>query len=160
LDGEFAFDAADGFLDIVRDWLRKSPEYAWDFFEFLIHCRNQFLLVLVESRTPLLFGFETDEIFCVEETGRVGSVIGTARLAGSRCCFWKRAEKNPGPIHQSYTFRRTGTWSQRPANPDRTLIQMRQKFRSNHAEYEVSACTNGKNRYSYHDRSVVDRPTH
>jgi hypothetical protein len=39
--------------------------------------------VFVEDRAPLVFRFQIDEKFGVEEAGRVGAVVGAADLAGA-----------------------------------------------------------------------------
>ena len=40
-----------------------------------IHGADEFFFILVEHSAPAVFGLEVDEIFGVEESGGVGSVI-------------------------------------------------------------------------------------
>ncbi len=81
LDGEFAFDAADGLFDVVGDGLGEVPDDAGDLFQFAVHGGDEFVLVLVEDGAPLFLGLEVDEVFGVEEAGGVGAVVGAAGLA-------------------------------------------------------------------------------
>ena len=81
LDGQFAFDAADGLLHVVGDGLRKVPDDARDFLQLEIYGGDQFLFILVENRPPLFLLFEIDKVFRIEEARGVGSVVGSSHLA-------------------------------------------------------------------------------
>ena len=83
LDGQLAFHAADRFFHVVRDRLREIPDHAGNLFELAIHGRDQLFFVLVKNRPPFFFRLQIDEIFGIEEAGGVGSVVGTAHLAGA-----------------------------------------------------------------------------
>src|SRR5262245_62889314 len=111
----------------------------------------------MKCRTPLFLGLETDEILRIEETSRVGTVIGAAGLTCTGRCLRKRTKQNPRAVHQPDTFAWTRAWSECPAHPDRTFIQMRQEFRSDDAEDEICARAKRTNGNEDHDGSVMYR---
>ncbi len=51
------------------------------FVQFAIHGGDQFFFVFVEDRPPLFFGLKIDEVFGIEEAGRIRAVIGASHLA-------------------------------------------------------------------------------
>ena len=81
LDRKLAFHAADRFFHVVGNGLREVPQRAGDLLQFPVHGRDQLFLVLAEHRTPLILGFQIDEVFGVEEAGRIGAVVRAARPA-------------------------------------------------------------------------------
>ena len=76
-----AFDAADRFFHVVGDRLREIPEHARNLLQLAVHGGDQLFFVLMEDRPPLLLRLQIDEVFGVEEAGRVGAVVGPADLA-------------------------------------------------------------------------------
>ena len=82
LDREFAFYAADRFLHVVCDGLREVPDDAGNFLQLVDPWRRSALPCLSwKTGRHCSFGFKIDEVFGVEEAGRVGAVIGAAYLA-------------------------------------------------------------------------------
>ena len=60
-------------------------------FQFRAHGGDDFFFVLVEGRPPLFFLLQVDEVFGVEKSRRIGSVIRPANLAGALRHLRKRA---------------------------------------------------------------------
>ncbi len=81
LDGELAFDTADGLLHVVGDRLREVPQHPGNPFELGIHRGDQALLLLVKHRPPCLLGFQVHEVFGIEEPRRIRAVVRPANLA-------------------------------------------------------------------------------
>ena len=108
LDRQLAFHAADRFLYVVGDGLGEVPYHAWHFLQFAIHGSNQFFFVLVEGGAPLFLGQQVDKIFRVEETGRIGAIVGPSHLGDHLGHLWKRGENDARPVHGGDAGRRTG----------------------------------------------------
>ena len=149
--GEFALYAADGLFHVVFDGLGESPEDAGNLVEFALHGGDEFIFVLVEDGTPLVFGFQIDEVFGIEKAGVIGAVIGTADLAGALRNFGKRAEHDAGLVGDADAFVRAGAGGERAADPERAFIEVRQKFGADRA----AECQITRNR---HGRPGTPRP--
>ena len=118
----------------------KSPDDAGNLIEFAAHGGDQFIFVLVEDRTPLLFRFQIDEEFGVEKAGGIGAVVGTADLAGALRDFGKRAEHDARLVRDANALVGAGAGSKRAANPERAFVEVRQEFGADGAaEGEVSS---------------------
>src|ERR1700722_713352 len=89
LDGQLAFYATYCFFHVVGDGLGEVPDDSRDLFQFLIHGCNEILLILVEGRSPLVFGFQTDVVLCIEKSGCVGAVVRTANLTRALSYPWE-----------------------------------------------------------------------
>ena len=76
------------------------------------------------------FGLQIDEVFRVEEAGRVGAVVRAAHLADHLRHFRKRSEDDARLVHHARALGRTGAGRERAARPDCAFIQMRQEFRT------------------------------
>ena len=85
LHREFALDAADRFLHVVGDGLGEVPDHAGNLVQLRFIAAISSLFVLVEDGSPLVLGLQIDEVLGVEESGRVGAVVGAADLAGTTC---------------------------------------------------------------------------
>ena len=66
--------------------------------ELAVHGRDELFFVLMKGRPPLFLGLQVDEVFGIEEAGRVGPVIRTPRLTGALGNFGKGAKQMPGLI--------------------------------------------------------------
>ena len=133
LDGQLALDAADRLLDVVGDGLRKVPDDARHLLEFTIHGADQLVLVLVEDGPPLILRLQVDEIFRIEEAGRVGAVVGPAHLADHVRDLGKGGQHGARFVHDGHALGRPGAGRERAAHPDGAFIQMRKKLRADHA---------------------------
>src|SRR5208337_5448484 len=89
--------------------------------------------VFVEDRAPFFFRLEVNEIFGVEETGIVRSIVRAADLAGALRNFGKRAKHDARLIGDANALVGPRAWSERTAHPERAFVQMRKKFRSDEA---------------------------
>src|SRR5262249_50444163 len=133
LDGELAFDPADGFLHVVGDRLGEIPDDAGQLLQLVVHRRDQLLLVLVEQRPPLLLRLQVHEVLRIEEAGDVGSVVWASDLAHAARHLWKRREDESRLTHEAHAFGRPGARRKSPAHPDRAFVEMGQEFRSDDA---------------------------
>src|ERR1039458_3426618 len=136
LDGELTLDAADGFFHVVGNGLRIVPESAGDFLQLAIHGRNEGFLILLEDGTPLVFGFEIDEIFGVEEAGGVGAVVRAAHPADHLGDFREPGQDNARGVHHPLPFGGPGGGRQGGAGPDRAFIEVRQELGADDAAEE------------------------
>ena len=53
-----------------------------DLFQLAVHGGDQFVFVLMEHGTPFFLRLQIDEVFGIEKASGVGSVVGSAHLAG------------------------------------------------------------------------------
>ena len=136
LDGEFALHAADSFLHVVGNRLRKIPGDSGKLFGFLAQRFNQLVFVLMEQRPPLLLGLQIDKIFRVEEARGVGAIVGPPHLAHHLRHFRELREHHARLVHNASPFGGTRTRRERPARPNRAFIQMRQEFRADVARQQ------------------------
>ncbi len=79
----------------------------------------------MEDRPPLFLGLQIDEVFRVEETRGIGSVIGPPHLTGTLPDFRKRTEEDSRLVCHPDALGWSGAWSKRSANPEGTFIQVR-----------------------------------
>ena len=88
----------------------------------------------MENGAPLLLRQKIDEKFHVEEARGVGAVVGPADLIDDLRNFRETSRESARARSATASaFRGPGARRQRPANPNRAFIQMRQKFRADHA---------------------------
>ena len=147
LDGELAFDAADGLFHVVGDGLGEVPDDAGDLFEFAIHGGDQLVLVLVEDGAPLLLGLEVDEVLGVEEAGGVGAVVGAAGLADDLGDLGKGGEDDARLVHDAQALGGAGGGSERAAHPDGAFVEVRQELGADdaaEAEEDGEAAAQGR----------------
>ena len=124
LDGELAFDAADGFFHVVGDGLGEVPADAGNFFELAVHGGDEFFFILVEDGAPLFFGFEVDEVFGVEEAGGICSVVGPAGLADDLGDLGEGGEGWRAWLVTAEAFGGAGGGGQCAAHPDGAFVEM------------------------------------
>src|SRR4029077_12776765 len=86
-----------------------------------------------KDRAPLFFRQEIDKIFRVEKSGGVGAVVWTAHLRDDLRHLGKRSQYLSALFGDTSAFRGSGARRQGTAHPDRAFIQVRQKFRTDHA---------------------------
>src|SRR5690242_12235193 len=89
LYGQLTLYPADCLFHVVFDRLREIPENAGNLFKFAIHRDDEPLLVVAENWSPLLFRFEIDKVFRIEETSGVGSIVWPSDLTGDHGCLGK-----------------------------------------------------------------------
>ena len=160
LGGEFAFDAADGFFHVVFNGLGESPEDAGNFVEFALHGGDEFFFIFVEDGTPFFFGFEIDEVFGIEKAGGIGSVVGTAHLAGALRNFGKRAEHDAGLVGDADAFVGAGAGGERAAHPESAFVEMRKKLGADRAaERQITRDGHGEQAHSDRDRRGGESPS-
>ena len=81
---------------------------------------------------PLLFRLQIHEVFRIEKACRVGAVIGAADLRNDLRNFRERGKYDPRIVRDSHAFGWSGARGKSAARPNRALVQMGQKFRTNH----------------------------
>ncbi len=126
---QLAFHAAHRLLHVVFNGLREAPDHAGKLLiERVLHGGDQVVFVLVEDWPPLFLRLQAHEVFGIEESGMVGSVVGAARLAGAFGGFRKRAQKDAGLIGDADAFVGADALLERAAHPQRTFVEVRQKL--------------------------------
>ena len=127
-DREFAFDAADGFLDVVGNGLGEIPVDAGELLELLVHGGDQVIFVAVEFAAPLLARMKIDEEFGVVEAAGIAAVVGAADLADDLRDLGEIRQHEARLLGHVDAGGRTGAGRQRAAHPDRAFVEVRQKF--------------------------------
>src|SRR5579885_2121724 len=130
---QFAFYAADSLLHIVRNRLGKSPKHAGNFTDLAVHGPDQFILVLVKHRTPLLLRLQVHEIFRIEKTRGIGTVVGSADLRNHLSHFGKRSKNLARLVCYPDALGGSSAGGQCPTGPDGAFVQVWQKFRTDYA---------------------------
>lgn len=77
-----------------------------------------------------------DEKFCVIEAAGIAAVVRTAHLADDLFHFGELRKNRASALRNCNSRGRTGARSERPANPDRSLIKVRQKFGADNSAEE------------------------
>ena len=88
-DCERTLYAADGLFQIVRDWLRETPENSRNLFQLTIHSRDQPIFVLMKDGAPLFFWQQVHKELRVEKACCVGPIIRAPYLVDYLRDFWK-----------------------------------------------------------------------
>jgi len=159
LDGEGALQAGQSFIHGIFGGLRVVEDNAGKGLQLLLNILGKFLLVVNGPRLPgsIAVRPEADIELIVEESGRVGAIVGPAQLGTNVGDHWI--------LHQDFThLRREATGflkrdgvGQSGANPQRALVEMRHEFAADEG-HEKKGC--GKNRRGHeHGRfGVVEAP--
>ena len=111
LGGEFALYAADRFFHVVGDGLGKIPDHARESFPVRGPWPRSLRLCSGERPDAILLGFQTDEVFGIEEAGGVGSIVGPPHLAGALRDLGKGAQQDARLIRQPYSFASVRCWA-------------------------------------------------
>ena len=160
LERQLSFRPGDRFADIVLDGLREIPQGPRQLADFAIHRRDQFLLVPMEHRPPLVLLFQVYEILGIAESSGVGSIVGPPHLGHDFRHLRKGREDQAGLVGEARALGETGAVGQCSASPDCTLVQVRQEFRADHsAECQIGRRTEGRDAHAERDPAVPDRPT-
>ncbi len=127
---QFSFHPADRLFHVVFNRLGEAPDDSRDLVEFALHGGDQFILVFMECRAPLLFRFQVNEVLGVEKPGVVGSIVRTPDLAGALRDFRERAKHDSRLIGDPDALVRPGAGRKRAAHPECAFIQMGQEIRN------------------------------
>src|SRR5580698_713294 len=156
---QFSLNTANGLLDIVGDRLRKVPDDTGNFREFTVHGGGQFIFVLMEDWPPLILGLEVNEVFGVEEAGRIGPIVGTANLTGDLGDLRERSEDHTCPVHNIDAVGWSLAGSERTAHPDSAFVEVRQELRTqNPTEYEIGGECKNTTCATYDHQAMTDSP--
>ena len=110
---------------------------------------------------PFIFRLQVNEIFGIEESGGVCTVVGTADLGHNLRNFRKGGEYDARLIHDARALGRAGAGRESAARPDGAFVEMRQKFRADHAaEGEIDRKAHGAASDGDCHRTMLDGPTH
>ena len=159
LERQLALCAGDRFADVVFNGLREIPESPREFADLAIHGGDQFLLVPMEDRPPLVLRLEIHEILGVAESSGVGSVVGPAHLGHDFGHLGEGGEDQASLVGESLALRQAGAVGQGAARPDCALVQMRQELRTDDsAERQISRCAEGGDSDAQRDPAMPDGP--
>src|SRR5579863_7094387 len=115
----------------------------------------------MEDGAPLFSWLEINKKFGVEESGGVSTVVGAPGLAGALRDFGERTQDNPCLIGNADAFVRAGAGGEGTADPERTLVQVGQKFRAERAaEGEIHGDGNANQRNADRDSAMANGPAH
>ena len=131
-DRQFALDAADGFLDVVGNRLRKIPVHAGKFVQLLVHGGDE-VVFRFELGPPLRARQQINEELRVVEAAGIAAVIGASHLAYDLLDLGKIGQRQAGLLGKRHPRGGARARSQRAAHPDRAFIQVRQKLGTDHA---------------------------
>src|SRR5579872_445044 len=128
-DRKFTLHAADGFFNVVRNRLREIPIDAGKLLKLPVHRGDELILVALELRPPLLARKKVNEELGVVEAAGVAAIVGASDLAHDLSDLGKIREHEACPLGHVDARRWPGARRECAANPDRTLVKMRQEFR-------------------------------
>src|SRR5580698_11648204 len=101
------------------------------FLYFAIHGGDQFLLIPMKNGPPLIFGLQVDEVFCVAESSRVGSIVRRPGLRDDLGDLGKRGKDIAVLLGEARAFRLAYAVRHRATRPNCAFVQMGQELRAN-----------------------------
>ena len=161
LERQRALGAGHRLADVVFNRLREVPDRSWIFLHREVHGGDQFLLVPVKDRAPLVVRLQVDEILGVAESAGVGSVVGPADLRHHVCDLRETTRRHSRSlVGELLAFRKAGAVCQRAARPDSAFIQVRQELRADDAaKAQIDGSGQGDERHSQRRPSDAQWPS-
>ena len=115
----------------------------------------------MKHRPPLFLGLKIDEVLGIEKTGGVGPIVRPAHLRHNLLYLGERRQHQTRLIHDPCPFGRSRARRQCPAGPNRSFIEMGQKFRTHDPAHQQDE--RGQNHHSRRaecQMTMRQRPPH